>query len=154
LASLLLIGAFTLVSGCASAPGASPAAPEEPQAGADDGDGAAIGSATEVERELDRAEQQLLAALDGPAQHQLAGDDAESAPAEPAAGQAAPLSAPQGERRAGGRCAVACRALSSMRRSAVRLCSITGDDDERCAHAERRLSRAADLVRRSCSACE
>lgn len=56
-------------------------------------------------------------------------------------------------REATDRCERACQALASMRRSAERLCELTGEADERCASVRQRLENAADLVRRSCSSC-
>jgi hypothetical protein len=50
-------------------------------------------------------------------------------------------------------CPRACRALGSMRRSAERLCELTGRNDPRCHNVEQRFDRARDTVRRSCPAC-
>lgn len=63
----------------------------------------------------------------------------------PAPGRATPL--------ADDRCPHACRALDSMRRSAARLCELTGPDDPRCQHVEERLGRARDAVSRTCPRC-
>jgi hypothetical protein len=50
-------------------------------------------------------------------------------------------------------CDVACRALDSMRRSATRICELTGDADERCNGARTRVTRAAQQVERAGCAC-
>ena len=51
------------------------------------------------------------------------------------------------------RCTVACRALASMRRSAVGLCRMAGEDDPRCESVSRRAERARVAVARACPAC-
>lgn len=69
---------------------------------------------------------------------------ASSSPAPPASSEAQTLGAP---------CDVACRALGSMRRSADRICGLTGDADARCAEARRRVETAAERVRTAGCAC-
>ncbi len=51
------------------------------------------------------------------------------------------------------RCTVACRALSSMVRSAQRVCNMTGEDDPRCASLRVRIKRAKSVVYARCPAC-
>ncbi|MSP25092.1 MAG: hypothetical protein EXR75_07995 [Myxococcales bacterium] len=51
------------------------------------------------------------------------------------------------------RCSLACRALTSMRRSANRLCELAGDADARCDDVRHRVERAALRVARACPAC-
>jgi len=48
-------------------------------------------------------------------------------------------------------CAVACRALASMRRAADRLCEV--DQNERCAGAKKKVEDAARRVREACPEC-
>jgi len=48
-------------------------------------------------------------------------------------------------------CAVACRALASIRRAADRICAL--DPDTRCAAARAKAAEAAEAVRRACPAC-
>jgi MYXO-CTERM domain-containing protein len=48
-------------------------------------------------------------------------------------------------------CAVACRALESMKRAADRLCALEPGD--RCTQAQQKLKDATDHVRSSCPAC-
>jgi hypothetical protein len=52
-------------------------------------------------------------------------------------------------------CAVACRALASMRRAAEQLCALseTSDDARRCDEAKRRVATAQDRVVRACGRC-
>ncbi|MEM6787098.1 MAG: hypothetical protein AAF928_05470 [Myxococcota bacterium] len=63
--------------------------------------------------------------------------------------------APQGMRDDGGRagCPRACRALGSMKRSAARLCALTGRDDPRCVNVEERYARARARVQTRCPRC-
>jgi len=79
---------------------------------------------------------------------------ADEAPAEPApavqeaaGGDAEARSAPPD------RCSVACRAYQSMRRSADRICDITGADDERCGRARRRIESARSQIEHSPCRC-
>ncbi len=50
-------------------------------------------------------------------------------------------------------CATACRALSSMRRSADHLCSLAGERDGRCEDARARVTGATSRVSAQCPAC-
>jgi hypothetical protein len=52
-------------------------------------------------------------------------------------------------------CTAACRALASMERAAVRLCTLAGapDDARRCDDAKQRLVAARDRVRLACGTC-
>jgi hypothetical protein len=50
-------------------------------------------------------------------------------------------------------CAVACRALASMRSSADHLCQLSGDGDGRCDDARARVRGATQRVRAVCPAC-
>jgi hypothetical protein len=56
---------------------------------------------------------------------------------------------------AAGDCPTACRALGSMERAVVFLCSAkqTADDEDRCANARRRLLAARRRIRTTCGAC-
>lgn len=53
----------------------------------------------------------------------------------------------------GGACAIACKALASMTRSADHLCSLAGDGDARCTEAHARVKSATDRVRSACPSC-
>jgi hypothetical protein len=52
-------------------------------------------------------------------------------------------------------CAAACRALASMERATVRLCSLADapEDQERCDAARHRLVAARERVRSACGGC-
>jgi hypothetical protein len=67
------------------------------------------------------------------------------ASAEPAQTDATPVMADP--------CAIACRALASMGRSAEHICDLAGTNDERCSHARDRVRNAEDRVRQRCPAC-
>jgi hypothetical protein len=53
----------------------------------------------------------------------------------------------------GSACDLACQALSSMRRSADRICAIAGESDPRCARARARVEDAVGRVSRASCAC-
>jgi hypothetical protein len=87
---------------------------------------------------------------------------AESAPSKKdstdrrgAAPAPAPASAAHGgsQSAAGSACELACRAFGSMRRSADRICSITGDGDARCTRARARVEEASERISRAECAC-
>jgi len=65
----------------------------------------------------------------------------------------APRASPYAQARGRGRCARACRALASMRRSASRLCHLTGDEDPRCVNVVDRLEQAEQRVEATCPVC-
>ena len=158
---LVWLAAGSLATGCASSAGKAPGAPATEAPAEDGADSEEVGptSLDGAAAELDRAERQVLAALgtEGAAAGEPRPAYAET-PEPPDSPAEAPAPAP-GEREgtyratAADRCHVACRALASMQRAAERLCSIAGDDDARCSQAERRVSHATDLVRRSCESC-
>ncbi|MEZ4223614.1 MAG: hypothetical protein R3B13_21880 [Polyangiaceae bacterium] len=50
-------------------------------------------------------------------------------------------------------CDTACKALSSMERSADRICEITGEADERCTRARGRVGSASERVKSSGCTC-
>lgn len=52
------------------------------------------------------------------------------------------------------RCTIACRALSSMQRSADRVCEMTSEGDSRCEQLRQRVERARSTVYASCPACQ
>ena len=124
-----------LAAGCAVQP--TPAPPEPP----------APRSAEEAADQLDEAERALQAVL-------LRGEDQ---PAENGADDRDPsrISASRAEeaRAEADRCTRACRALASMERSSERLCTLTGDGDERCRGAQHRLEAARRLVAEACPRC-
>jgi hypothetical protein len=51
------------------------------------------------------------------------------------------------------RCETACNALSSMLRAVDRLCSLTGQGEERCQNARTRANRASERVAQACPTC-
>lgn len=51
------------------------------------------------------------------------------------------------------RCAVACKALGSMRRAAERVCDLLGTTDAECVDARSRVERSGSLVARACPTC-
>jgi len=106
---------------------------------------------------FDQAEKQLSANLGRGAEPQLKlkhGPD-ETAPDKPSPAMEPPDQGADGaeELSSGDRCAIACRALGSMQRSADRLCSLTGEEDDRCESVRQRVERARELVYRVCSSC-
>ena len=50
-------------------------------------------------------------------------------------------------------CDIACRALSSMKKSADRICELAGTADERCTRARARVSAAEQRIRRAQCEC-
>lgn len=88
--------------------------------------------------------------------------DVSQAPAEPEAEPAkaseSESGAAQGNARAQStpedRCSVACRAYQSMRRSAERICELTGAGDQHCTRARRRVDAARGQLERSPCHCE
>jgi hypothetical protein len=86
--------------------------------------------------------------------------DADQRP-RPRSGAPAPRSPPEPEpeeppaktAKVGSPCDMACRALSSMRRSAERICELAGAADERCARARGRVSAAEERIRRAQCEC-
>lgn len=53
----------------------------------------------------------------------------------------------------GPRCFVACKAMTSMRRAADRMCELVGSSDEQCFDARGRVARSQSQVERVCPAC-
>lgn len=51
-------------------------------------------------------------------------------------------------------CAVACKALASMKRSTDYLCKLAGESDLRCVDARERVRNARERVRRAACPCE
>jgi hypothetical protein len=64
-----------------------------------------------------------------------------------------PAQTPARSGRVGSPCDMACRALSSMRRSADRICELAGASDERCARARNRVSAAEERIRQAHCEC-
>ena len=64
-----------------------------------------------------------------------------------------PVLPPAPEPDSGSACDLACNALSSMRRSADRICSIAGESNPRCARARARVEDANGRVSRASCAC-
>lgn len=58
------------------------------------------------------------------------------------------------EREAEDRCALACRALGSMRRAADHVCRAAGEADPRCGRARERVAGASGRVRETCDDCD
>jgi hypothetical protein len=168
IASAALAGSLATASGCGgSAPRAAATSYAPGARGLD-----------EALADLDAAEAQILAQLgppsaaSGPAQpggvpaRQAA--PAAPPPPPPAGAGEAPAAAPlpaapapaddetaQAEARdAGGGCALACRALASMRRAAEHVCRAAGAGDARCDRALQRVDGADRRVREACEACK
>lgn len=84
----------------------------------------------------------------------------EAAGAPPVTPSEAPAREPRAEQLKAGEsegvlrdpCAIACRALASMTRSAQHICELS-DDGERCTRARARVSQAKERVRAHCTAC-
>jgi hypothetical protein len=156
-AGCLLAGLAVLPAACASAPGAAPHAPPATDYGAEEQAPAEpLTTVDDARFEFERAARELDAALSGggapaapgapPYAQPPPSPEAEPpgmAPSQPGAPPAGPVD----------RCAVACRALASMRRAAAHLCGLTGQHDARCVHAGQRLSYATDRVRHACPGC-
>ncbi len=155
LAVIVAFGALSMAA-CAAAPAATVSAPNGPaepaaspahQSVADERDEDMLETVDEVTSAFEQAEQALAASFDG-AGEQERGDDAFDQPgARPA--QPAPMGVGGADR-----CTRACDALGSMRRSAARLCDLTGEDDPRCDSVAGRVSAAVERVRAACPACQ
>ncbi len=162
--SLVLFAALALV-GCGGAPAAFPS--EAPLPSTAEGSLAA----------LEQAEGELMLALGNPAAPMATGSpaaqqgyaqpppppvglDAPPAPSQPTStSPGGTMLSEQGDADAHKRvgasdpCTSACRALSSMRRATDHLCGLSGDGDERCQNARRRVESASSRVRASCPMC-
>lgn len=117
-------------------------------------------------RELSRSERELEARLGDSDDEELgAGSAGMPPPAEEPAEP--PEAAPTAEAEAGGEqapktaepraqtpCETACRAFASMRRSAERICELTGESDGRCSGARERVARAGQRIERAGCACD
>lgn len=114
-----------------------------------------------LEREMDSAQ----ARIDGVVSQRvtLALDkDAASEPKEPAATTPAEsVSETPGEEYAAparaetpSPCETACKALSSMRRSAERICEIVGEPDARCVRARERVGESSTQVEKAGCVCD
>ena len=158
MASKLRAGLFfaTLVvagAGCAmSQPKSAPAPVEEPETASTTPEAETV-SLEDAAKTFDDAERELAGLI-----------QAEQAPREEpearAPGDASPSPLKQGEAapsptatRPENRCGVACRALASMRRSAARLCELSGEADSRCQDVQSRTERARERVARTCPRC-
>jgi hypothetical protein len=157
---------FALLSLVACAPAVPPAASPEPSPAAAftlappheqtpaDGEMVAIGRA---EAEIDRLFPEASApdtaprkaakpaplppAADADGQLDRSGEKKEDRPGSP------------GPASASDRCAVACKALSSMATSADHLCKLAGESDGRCDDARARVRGASARVRSACPGC-
>jgi hypothetical protein len=84
-----------------------------------------------------------------------AGAPAPPPPMAPAEPSAAPTSGGESaEREAEQRCAIACRALGSMKRAAEHVCRAAGSTDVRCARARDRVTSASARVAEACEDCD
>jgi hypothetical protein len=131
----------------------APAAPEEPasyaEPPADDTD------VSSLEASLDREESELRSVLGAQAKSVGITQPAEAPPPE---APPEPVTPPTQESSgvalsAGSRCDRACRALSSMQRSADGICRMSADDDDRCVRAKGRVQQATELVQSAGCAC-
>ena len=143
---------FVLLAGCSA-----------PQAGQSPDTAASEGPASVTSLEQDDDAEPLASVDDAAKAFEAAEDDLDQSllsqglpeqgiDAEEA--EAADATRPKAAPMAADRCSRACRALGSMRRSADRLCELTGRDDPRCQNVEQRLVRARDTVARSCPGCD
>lgn len=98
-----------------------------------------LGALLQAERALLRAERELAA------QQVIV--------AVPKPANGAVKQTPATELGGAGPCALMCRALGSMDRSARRICELAGDDHERCANAQQRVGSARSRVTRACGVC-
>jgi hypothetical protein len=81
------------------------------------------------------------------------GDEEKPRPRDEAPRQSSPQAEAARTGKAGSPCDMACRALSSMRRSAERICAIAGADDERCTRARGRVAGAEERIRHAQCEC-
>ncbi|NUP11737.1 MAG: hypothetical protein HOW73_37295 [Polyangiaceae bacterium] len=103
----------------------------------------------DAEAEILLAEQTILVALSPAKDH----PPKPSTPAQPGAGTGpAPPVVSQNEQSSP--CAIACSALSSMKRSAAYLCKLTGAADQRCSNANGRVAAAEARVSGAGCACK
>jgi hypothetical protein len=149
--------------GCGGAAAPAPAqapAPESTQATP-----ARLTELDALERDFDVSAQQLAVQLQRrEIESKPASEDADkplekkkderAAAATPAPAPAANAGAPGADYAAiGGPCDLMCRALSSMRRSAGGICSLAGNEHERCRKAQLRLSLSEQQVQEAGCAC-
>jgi hypothetical protein len=107
------------------------------------------------DRELESSKKKAESSAEAPEEES---DEAPAAEEEPRAGAPAPRApeldeAPAKTAKVGSPCDMACRALSSMRRSAERICALAGAADERCTRARGRVSAAEERIRRAQCEC-
>lgn len=105
-----------------------------------------LGTAKEALEALDTAEARLLDEVAFGANDHDANDGSPPEATE----------SPEGTRlsaRGYGRCARACEALASMVRAADRLCAMTGEEEDRCRSARRRVDAARHIVEAHCPSC-
>lgn len=141
---LLAIPVTVLVAACAaappplSAPGEGPPPPSlwgDKGANELDKEMLAIGKAEdEIDKLFPRAGKEARAGLKRPSQPQA--EEPRTAPAD-----------------AADACAVACKALTSMVKSADHLCALAGEGDGRCEDARGRVRGASARVRSVCPGC-
>jgi hypothetical protein len=103
--------------------------------------------ATEAQRGPARAP----ASKPAPSKKERADDSRASGAAAPAGPPPSPAAAPEPESFSA--CDLACRAFSSMRRSAERICEIAGAADARCTRARSRVEEASERIERARCAC-
>jgi hypothetical protein len=87
---------------------------------------------------------------------ETAGQEEKPRPRDEAAEPSSPpgrAQAPVRTGKVGSPCDMACRALSSMRRSAERICELAGASDERCTRARGRVSAAEERIRHAQCEC-
>jgi hypothetical protein len=159
--ALALTGACLGLVACG---GAAAPAPQSTQAPA-----ARLTELDALERDFDVSAEQLQVQLRRRESPKDAADDADEAvekKQEEAASSATPAPAPPPAPSAnasatadaeyatiGGPCDLMCRALSSMRRSAGGICSLAGDQHERCLKARSRWELSERQVQQSGCAC-
>jgi len=140
-------------AGCAMSQPKEPARVEEPETPAAKPAAEPV-SLEDAAKDFDDAERELAGMLQreqaAPREEAEARMPGDAPPSPLKQSEAAP--APT-QARPQDRCGVACRALSSMRRSAARLCELSGEADSRCQDVQSRTDRARERVARTCPRC-
>jgi hypothetical protein len=110
------------------------------------------GDVDALSRDLESQERELAQSLGGPPPPSANTAPGGAVPDTDNASTATPPAQPAAEA-SGSPCATACRALASMRRSADRICEITGPGAERCGWAREKVRDAEARVARAACAC-
>lgn len=103
---------------------------------------------------LDAAEAQLLDEVAFSVQSEAGGQEDDVPNAGTSVDAATSPKATAVSRQPRGRCTRACAALASMVRAADHLCALTGEDEDRCRSARRRVEAGRRIVERHCPSCD